>query len=121
VCGSSQNAVVFYPTNHDQSPLISFAHGFTAGGRATAADYVRLLSGVASWGYVIVALECEAHRGDCPRSTSTRPSHSHRWRKGLEGTAASMLLRRMTLDERNERAWPNASRMITSLSLSSIS
>jgi dienelactone hydrolase len=58
VCGSSQNAVVFYPTNHDKpSPLISFAHGFTAGGKATAIDYQKLLAGVASWGYVIVALE----------------------------------------------------------------
>jgi pimeloyl-ACP methyl ester carboxylesterase len=68
VCGGNQGAVVYYPTDHDKSPLISFAHGFTAGGESVAVDYAPLLKGVASWGYVIVALKA-APLNYCIRET----------------------------------------------------
>lgn len=64
VCAGSQYAQIYYPTVKaggkappSKTPLISFAHGVTAGGVMMAADYARLLPGVASWGYVVIALE----------------------------------------------------------------
>ncbi|GMH92399.1 hypothetical protein TrVE_jg3630 [Triparma verrucosa] len=58
VCGGDQGAVVYYPSNSDNpSPLISFAHGYKAGGDKVDPSYKTLLEGVASWGYVIIALK----------------------------------------------------------------
>jgi len=58
VCGGNQGAVVYYPTdNENPSPVISFAHGFTAGGELVDPDYSTILEGVASFGYVIIALK----------------------------------------------------------------
>ncbi len=79
VCGGNQGAVVYYPTDHDKSPLISFAHGFTAGGESVAVDYNPLLKGVASWGYVIVALK-SAPKNYCNRETEDQ-IHSLDWAK----------------------------------------
>lgn len=54
-CGGDQGAVVYYPTDSDKpSPLISFAHG---GGNKVDPSYKILLEGIASWGYVIIALK----------------------------------------------------------------
>lgn len=62
VCGRSQNAIVYYPESHDRSftrkfPLISFAHGFRAGGQKLDKDYSKLLVGLASWGFIVIAPE----------------------------------------------------------------
>jgi dipeptidyl aminopeptidase/acylaminoacyl peptidase len=63
VCGRSQHAIVYFPSNLQQLPsqqkypLISFAHGFRAGGEKLDKDYSQLLIGLASWGFIIVAPE----------------------------------------------------------------
>merc|ERR1711934_603348 len=70
VCGGLPSAVIYYPTDTTKTyPLISFAHGFTAGGAKVPIDYgPKLLSGVASWGYVIVATE-DAPSNYCEQET----------------------------------------------------
>jgi len=59
VCGGLPSAIIYYPTDTSRTyPLVSFAHGFTAGGASVPLDYgPKLLSGVASWGYVVAATE----------------------------------------------------------------
>ncbi|GMH65355.1 hypothetical protein TrRE_jg8903, partial [Triparma retinervis] len=58
VCGGDQGAIVYYPTQKaDPSPLISFAHGYKAGGDKVDPSYKTLLEGIASYGYVIIALK----------------------------------------------------------------
>jgi hypothetical protein len=63
ICGRSQNAIVYLPSNQQQRPsqqkypLISFAHGFHAGGEKLDKDYSQLLISLASWGFIIVAPE----------------------------------------------------------------
>jgi len=59
VCGGPGKAYITYPTNKSTTyPLISFAHGFTAGGTKVPTDYgPKLLAGVSSWGYVIISTE----------------------------------------------------------------
>lgn len=95
VCGGLPSAVIYYPTDTSKTyPLISFAHGFTAGthlrcvrcapgGAKVPVDYgPKLLAGVAAWGYVIIATEVERvmgvlsvvhHRMPHPTIVSWRP------------------------------------------------
>lgn len=70
VCGGPATAYVSYPTNKSMTyPLISFAHGFTAGGTKVPVDYgPKLLAGVASWGYVIISTE-DAPSNYCEQET----------------------------------------------------
>jgi hypothetical protein len=65
-CGQGQNALVYYPsdsnlrtetTSRQKFPLISFAHGFRAGGYELHQVYSSLLVGLASWGFIVVAPE----------------------------------------------------------------
>ena len=75
VCGGDQGAFVYYPTDHDKLyPVVSFAHGDKAGGDKVDPSYKELLEGVASWGYVVIALKsapddfCEKETYDQIRS-----------------------------------------------------
>lgn len=53
-----QNAYVYYPTDNSQKyPLLSFAHGVGTGSGLLPAEYGGTMKGVASWGYIIIALE----------------------------------------------------------------
>jgi len=55
ICGPG---TVYYPDSPGNFPLLSFAHGLFASG--TKVTYWYTLEGIASWGYIIVALEgCE--------------------------------------------------------------
>jgi hypothetical protein len=62
-CGPGQNALVYYPNDKTRTssssqqkfPLISFAHGFRAGGNELHEVYSTLLVGLASWGFIVVA------------------------------------------------------------------
>jgi hypothetical protein len=57
-CGGSQNAIVYYPdTNAHKFPLVSFAHGLGSGGNEVAIDYRKLLVGISSWGFIVIATE----------------------------------------------------------------
>lgn len=57
-CGGNQNAMVYYPdTSFHEFPLISFAHGLGAGGHEVDIDYQKLLVGISSWGFVVIATE----------------------------------------------------------------
>ena len=56
--GSCGPGTVYYPLSDGKFPLLSFAHGMGASG--TRVTYSYTLNAVASWGYIIVALEgCE--------------------------------------------------------------
>ena len=61
VTGGSQNASLTYPIGQNTEgkifPFISFAHGALAGGPMLPIDYFGLLNDVASYGFVIVAVE----------------------------------------------------------------
>eukprot|EP00520_Triparma_pacifica_P004564 CAMPEP_0118658784 /NCGR_PEP_ID=MMETSP0785-20121206/14755_1 /TAXON_ID=91992 /ORGANISM="Bolidomonas pacifica, Strain CCMP 1866" /LENGTH=269 /DNA_ID=CAMNT_0006551829 /DNA_START=67 /DNA_END=873 /DNA_ORIENTATION=- len=57
ICGGDDGAVIYYPDKESASPLISFAHGYKAGGDKMDPSYKTLLEGVASWGYVVIALK----------------------------------------------------------------
>lgn len=58
--GIDQLAAIYFPTDGAQGetfPLISFAHGIFSGGQITDPFYHNLLTGIASHGYVVVALD----------------------------------------------------------------
>jgi predicted dienelactone hydrolase len=57
ICGTSQKARVYFPTAEGQYPLISFAHGYLAGGGVATFGYKELLEDHARAGYVVIALE----------------------------------------------------------------
>jgi len=63
VCDTWQYARIYYPVAKSggaalgKVPIVSFAHGVTEGGLAVPANYHILLSGVASYGYVVIAQE----------------------------------------------------------------
>lgn len=68
-CDGNQNAIVYYPSDgiknsKNKYPLISFGHGFHSGGNKLDNDYSKLLVGLASWGFIIVAPE-SAPRSYC--------------------------------------------------------
>ena len=58
-CGGPSTALIYQPTSGDGPwPLISFAHGFTAGGTSVGPDYgPKLLGPLAAAGYVVVATQ----------------------------------------------------------------
>ena len=57
--GPCSPGTVYYPDSEGQFPLLSFAHGLGASGTSTTYGYT--VKAVASWGYIVVALEgCEA-------------------------------------------------------------
>jgi len=68
---SNPRALVIYPRkilkegNTEKFPLVVFAHGATGGGWKLYADYIGLLNGVASFGFIVVApRSCDV---GCPR------------------------------------------------------
>lgn len=72
VSGPDQNAMVFYPsggasdnktaadffkTHQASFPLVSFNHGIMLGGSGNQAEYSELVTVIASWGFVVVAMD----------------------------------------------------------------
>ncbi len=80
VCGGSQQAVVYYPTNHAKSPLLSFSHGLNVANVAYA--YGTILNSLASYGYVVIAA-LSAPKGYCNYQTADQ-IHSLEWVKTSE-------------------------------------
>ena len=75
-CGGPSTAVVYKPsdTSGGPYPLISFAHGFTAGGTRVDPDYgPKLLGPLAAAGYVVVATE-DAPKNYCEWETADQIS-----------------------------------------------
>jgi len=68
VAGGSQDALIVYPTGGvpgEQFPLLSFGHGYEAGGEQLWPYYHKLLRDVAAEGFVVVAAT------SCPTSFCT--------------------------------------------------
>jgi hypothetical protein len=57
MCGGPPTALVYSPDAPGRFPLLSFAHGMTAGGDKVDRSYSRLLRQVAGTGYVIIATQ----------------------------------------------------------------
>lgn len=56
VCGGPSTAMVYSPNKAGKFPVISFAHGLTAGGNKVDPDYgPKLLEPLAAAGYVVIA------------------------------------------------------------------
>ena len=73
---STSSAVdVFYATNSTAQPsFISFAHGFNGGGWKLPIAYTKLLTSLASWGYVIAAPRaCDKGCHDSPEGLPQDP------------------------------------------------
>jgi hypothetical protein len=56
-CGGPPTALVYSPDAAGKFPLLSFAHGMTAGGNKVDRSYSKLLREVAGAGYVIIATQ----------------------------------------------------------------
>jgi len=70
VAGGSQEAVIYYPDSapaHSKFPLLSFGHGYEAGGTALQPYYHKLLQDISSAGFVVVAA------ASCPSDFCTKP------------------------------------------------
>jgi len=69
VCGlknaEAQKARVYYPTADGKYPLISFAHGYLAGGRVAKLGYGQLLEDHARAGYVVIEFESANGLTEC--------------------------------------------------------
>jgi pimeloyl-ACP methyl ester carboxylesterase len=69
-CGGPSTAIVYSPTKPGKYPVISFAHGWTAGGSAVPKDYGQyLLTPLAEAGYIVVATE-DAPLNYCEEETT---------------------------------------------------
>lgn len=69
VCGGPQTAILYYPKDSSKTyPLVSFAHGWTAGGGMVPTAYSKLLAEIASAGYVVIATE-DAPSNLCQQQT----------------------------------------------------
>merc|ERR1711865_868878 len=68
IAGGSQQAIIYYPKESTQMkfPLLSFGHGYGAGGAGLQPYYHKLLQDVSSAGFVIVAA------ASCPTSFCTK-------------------------------------------------
>lgn len=64
-CGRSQEAWLCYPGGDGKYPLISFAHGYLAGGFSVGFDYKELLEDHVNAGYVVVALKSADGLREC--------------------------------------------------------
>jgi len=65
ICGTSQEAWVCYPTADGKYPLISFAHGYLAGGPEVGFGYKELFEDHVNAGYVVVALKSANGLREC--------------------------------------------------------
>jgi dienelactone hydrolase len=57
VSGIDEDALVYYPSTPGKYPLITFAHGVFYGGESTQYYYGRILAKIASFGFVVVAMD----------------------------------------------------------------
>ena len=83
-CDGIQTGTIYYPSaatndNNAKYPLLSFAHGWTEGGTATARNYKDVLESVACAGYVVIAEESGLN-SVCQVVVRARPAHRS-WRR----------------------------------------
>jgi len=66
ICGTSQNARVYYPKTDKKVPVVSFAHGYGGKGQKGLNDYKVHHPTVAAAGFVLIHLESGKPVGECP-------------------------------------------------------